>query len=554
MKTAFPKTCVTPNGFRYAVHAPSYTVNNLREFDDIQPLGTFADGTPHLNTKNFPSTEVVVNNADPIFEIPNPFSFRGTTYITKSWAESKVDDPSQIALPKRAPASLCQALTALGHQLNTLTERLDCLAKLPEPVLLALAANSTDPDDLTALAHLSCEMIDDDTQTPIGLRYQKVKGTQQPIINDHALFEIVVNNPALPDAYKELMVLRPGVQGNSEIVGDWRTDETHIFEYLRSNSYIPWGHYAANMANDSIRYRVQELTITDMSGLRHLYYQRTFCRLAELLKISLPENRRMLSDDELEALRVCIRERLSTTTVPPQFDNTLWGWNYGFDCAASKYRLHASHQMIHQQFALVPSTATLSFATPPEAEASWGHYLPYGSGDLVAECMREYENATGNNLFVDYETSIRNNIRMDGREHLPASLIIFEDANVMLFVPKAQTSQWELQLMVLEAGNIIEANQETRLSINKAMLVAVQTLSALGAEMITTIEFSKRIQSPQAQRLLYSFLPKLPFSPGAFSEAQLRWISGHYPEDFARACRMHSKATTHKTTRTTTTQ
>jgi len=37
--------------------------------------------------------------------------------------------------------------------------------------------------------------------------------------------------------------------------------------------------------------------------------------------------------------------------------------------------------------------------------------------------------------------------------------------------------------------------------------------------------------------LLYAFLPRLPESPGAFSEAQLRWINGHYPEDFAAACR-----------------
>jgi hypothetical protein len=56
--------------------------------------------------------------------------------------------------------------------------------------------------------------------------------------------------------------------------------------------------------------------------------------------------------------------------------------------------------------------------------------------------------------------------------------------------------------------------------------------------MVTTIEFPKRIDSPDRdQRLLYSFLPKLPESPGAFSEAQFRWINGHYPEDFAEACR-----------------
>ena len=39
------------------------------------------------------------------------------------------------------------------------------------------------------------------------------------------------------------------------------------------------------------------------------------------------------------------------------------------------------------------------------------------------------------------------------------------------------------------------------------------------------------------QHLLYAFLPRLPESPGAFSEAQLRFINGHYPEDFAAVCR-----------------
>jgi len=39
------------------------------------------------------------------------------------------------------------------------------------------------------------------------------------------------------------------------------------------------------------------------------------------------------------------------------------------------------------------------------------------------------------------------------------------------------------------------------------------------------------------QRLLYAFLPKLPWSMGGFSEAQGRFICGHYPEDFAVACR-----------------
>ena len=57
--------------------------------------------------------------------------------------------------------------------------------------------------------------------------------------------------------------------------------------------------------------------------------------------------------------------------------------------------------------------------------------------------------------------------------------------------------------------------------------------------MITSIEYPRRpgLISPPYQPLLYSFLPRLPESPGAFSEAQLRFINGHYPEDFALACR-----------------
>lgn len=56
--------------------------------------------------------------------------------------------------------------------------------------------------------------------------------------------------------------------------------------------------------------------------------------------------------------------------------------------------------------------------------------------------------------------------------------------------------------------------------------------------MVTSIEFAKRLDSTDSdQRLLYALLPKLPYSMGAFSEAQLRFINGHFPEDFATACR-----------------
>jgi len=81
-----------------------------------------------------------------------------------------------------------------------------------------------------------------------------------------------------------------------------------------------------------------------------------------------------------------------------------------------------------------------------------------------------------------------------------------------------------------------------RQSLDRAILTAVKTLESLGAQMVTSIEFSKRFDSKNCdQHLLYSFIPRLPFAPDTFSEAQLRWISGCYPEDFAHACRMAIK-------------
>jgi hypothetical protein len=120
------------------------------------------------------------------------------------------------------------------------------------------------------------------------------------------------------------------------------------------------------------------------------------------------------------------------------------------------------------------------------------------------------------------------------------SLVIHSDENVMLFAPKAQTSQWELQLMTLPpVGNILEADPAVRDSIDYAMLVAARVLEEMGARMMVTIEYAKAIDESEetGQRLIYAFLPRLPESPGGFSETQLRWINGHYPEDFALACR-----------------
>ncbi len=115
---------------------------------------------------------------------------------------------------------------------------------------------------------------------------------------------------------------------------------------------------------------------------------------------------------------------------------------------------------------------------------------------------------------------------------------------MLLFVPKAQVSQWELQLMVIAdclgrpGGQRVGADAAVRRSIDLGILKAQQVLSGLGAASVTAIEYPKRLAAlANGQRLLYAFLPKLPRSMGAFSEAEGRFILGHYPEDSARACR-----------------
>jgi hypothetical protein len=92
-------------------------------------------------------------------------------------------------------------------------------------------------------------------------------------------------------------------------------------------------------------------------------------------------------------------------------------------------------------------------------------------------------------------------------------------------------------------GNVLETDSRTRHSLDSAMLMAQRVLEQLGAKMVTSIEFCRRFSATGRgkQPLLYSFLPKLPQSPGAFSEAQLRYINGHYPEDFAAVCRKQLK-------------
>ncbi len=163
---------------------------------------------------------------------------------------------------------------------------------------------------------------------------------------------------------------------------------------------------------------------------------------------------------------------------------------------------------------------------------------------MVTEFVSDYHGKYGTSFFANYLQAINTNQRMDSRRDRDSSLVVWEDENVMLFVPKAQTSQWELQLMTKPdrdgrwPGNILETDTQTRRSLDAALLKAQQALAGRGARMVSSIEYSKRFDlSDHPQPLLYSLLPKLPNSPGAFSESQHRYINGHYPEDFAAVCR-----------------
>ncbi len=534
------RTCVTPEGrFSYGIHKPSYAVKNMRENDLLQTLGLDAADRPVANAQNFPSGDIEEPAGAWIYEIPNPFPFRGATYIDRKWADAKAADPLATTLPPPAPTSMTSFLRKNIHpgRRSELESVNEAFAELPAAVLLALAATSTDPKDLVRLAEMACDLVyDDKSSLPVGLRYDRdVAGRPAVRIHHHDLFETLANNCYLPDVYKEVMVLRPGVQGSSEIVGEWPPErDSHVFEYLRRNSYIPWGHFAANMADDLVRYKVDDLSDHDFEGLRHLYYQRTFIRLAEQLGLSVTKRRKCLNPGELERLRLEIIAVLEGDDSPPlQFDATLWGWNYGFDFAASGFRLHASHQQIHNQFAMLPREVA-------EAEEDERKISSYSCGDLVEDWVRIYEEEHGSSFFNDYVRCIRNNSRTDGRRDLAADLVVFEDDRVLLFVPKAQTSQWELQLLTKDAtGNILETDATGRRSLDRGILAAMRVLTGMGARLVTVVEFSKRIGiSDIDQRLLYSFLPKLPYSMGAFSEAESRFINGHYPEDFAVVCRL----------------
>ena len=528
MKESFLRTCVAPPGeFVYGIHKPQFTALNLRECDYLVNLGYTVDQKSLDNSDNFPANDVFVESSAWVFEIPNAFPFMGTTFVMKSKADRTAGgfNPFNNLMTRPLKDSFEPDLQTKSREAR-----------------LILASTSTDPETLAKLAERSCRFsTNEETGTITGMIYQEdERGEFRPVILDHHLFQLVSNNPYLPDAYKRQMVLIPGVQGKSPIVGEYTEGNTHIWEYLRENSYIPWGHYAANMAQDSIRYKLDSLTATDITGLRHLYYQRIYVQLAAELGIPAKTEKRSLAVDEMEDLRLSLlhevaRRNKSDDHLP--FNGIIWGQNFGFDLSSSGYRLAASHQQIHQQFALVRQG--VSVFKEGKNDASFAMMPTFSQTDQVARFTAEYKSRTNQDFFETYLKAISNNKRLDGRKNGESDLVIYQDENVMVFVPKAQRSQGEVQILTkVRCGHIIETDTETRSSLDRAILLTMKLLENLGVEMLIAFEISKRLDNVDSdQRLLYCFLPRHPQSPGGFSEFQQRWICNHYPEDFAKICR-----------------
>ncbi len=544
MEDKIPRTCVDPSGiFICGLHQPCYRVINHRQSEALAVIGHGPDGRKVNNQANFPSGDLAVAHANGVYEIPNPFPFWGTTYILYRQAGYFSEYPERLRLRtgyRESDRSIPLLKDLLAGSLKGTSRESYSIKDLPRSLLLALAQTSRDPEVLKAIAHLACDFELDNRKEPIGLRYRDSgSGEMRPIIHDHELFDVLGNNIALPDRYKVTMLLMPGVQGDSPIVGEYISGpQTHIWEYLRANSYIPWGHYAANMAQDSVRYRAEDLTSEDIIGLRQLYYQRVYTQMALNLNIAYVREVGSMCESELESLRKAVTqevvERQGRGEKIP-YTATLWGWNYGFDFSPSGYRLHASHQQIHQQYALIPPYIETVDPGNSPAES-----IPtYAVGDQVAYFAAIYKKSYGVPFFDTYLRAIHSNTRLDGKKDLPASLVLYEDKNVMVHVPKAQRCHGEVQIMTTgHVGNILEAGPETRRSLDMCIRLVIQTLARLGAQMITCYEVSKRFDSLDPdQRLFYCFLPRLPGSPGAFSERQGRWITGHYPEDYAEAFR-----------------
>src|SRR3989339_527411 len=110
-----PRSCVGRDGrFKVGIHRPCFGVRNLRRHDYLQSLGELEDGTGVDNRANFPDKDLYEPEADLIYEIHNPFAFRGTTYINSAWADAKAAHPETIAIPAPEPCSLLENILQ-GH-------------------------------------------------------------------------------------------------------------------------------------------------------------------------------------------------------------------------------------------------------------------------------------------------------------------------------------------------------------------------------------------------------------------------------------------------------
>ncbi len=147
------RTCVSPKGcFVYGIHRPSYAVENLRENSYLEELGKFPNGSGHTNVLNFPDGNITVEAADVIYEISNPFPFRGATYINSRWANRNVDNIDSIQLPQLKMASFSHLLKKVfeNQKLELSDETMkDAFQILDQPLLITLASRSNDPQDLS---------------------------------------------------------------------------------------------------------------------------------------------------------------------------------------------------------------------------------------------------------------------------------------------------------------------------------------------------------------------------------------------------------------------
>ncbi|MCP4552771.1 MAG: hypothetical protein GY834_12190, partial [Bacteroidetes bacterium] len=128
-----PRTCVDPNGrFRVGIHQPEFEVENMRENIYPEKLGQLSDGTLVDNQINFPRGNVQESGADRIYEIANPFPFRGTTFINSAWADPHAGRPETIGVPLASPCSFLQNINDWRPDLTSV-DKTRLLELLPHP-------------------------------------------------------------------------------------------------------------------------------------------------------------------------------------------------------------------------------------------------------------------------------------------------------------------------------------------------------------------------------------------------------------------------------------